>query len=416
MSKASNLAGFSTSISPPASLNVGVVTATSFFGSGSGLTGVGIGTDGNVNTTGIITATSFVGNGSGLTGVGPSSQDVTSVAGITTINLSLGNVIYFTHNTDTTVAFANTTTTQEITFIRVKDNTSTPRSITWPSSLRWNNIVLSTGAGPILSNTSKDNSAQTFSLITRNSGINWYGWEESSFPGDNLALFSWGLGSSGQLGQTNRTQFSSPVQIPGTSWSSIAGGTIHSLATKTDNTLWSWGNGANGRLGQNDTTQFSSPIQIPGTTWSAISATQHSLATKTDGTLWSWGQGSNGQLGQNNRTQFSSPVQIPGTTWSSISGGNEHSLATKTDGTLWSWGLGSVGRLGQNSTVTRSSPIQIPGTSWSSISGGDYHSLATKTDGTLWSWGDACKWTTRNKPGRRSFITSTNTRNDMEFY
>jgi hypothetical protein len=46
MSKASNLAGFSTSISPPASLNVGVVTATSFFGSGANLTGVGIGTDG----------------------------------------------------------------------------------------------------------------------------------------------------------------------------------------------------------------------------------------------------------------------------------------------------------------------------------------------------------------------------------
>jgi hypothetical protein len=39
MSKASNLAGFSTSISPPSNLNVGVVTATSFFGDGSGLTG-----------------------------------------------------------------------------------------------------------------------------------------------------------------------------------------------------------------------------------------------------------------------------------------------------------------------------------------------------------------------------------------
>ena len=57
MSKASNLAGFSTSISPPANLNVGVVTATSFVGGGSGLTGVGIGTNGNVNTSGIITAT-----------------------------------------------------------------------------------------------------------------------------------------------------------------------------------------------------------------------------------------------------------------------------------------------------------------------------------------------------------------------
>jgi alpha-tubulin suppressor-like RCC1 family protein len=34
--------------------------------------------------------------------------------------------------------------------------------------------------------------------------------------------------------------------------------------------LWAWGTNANGRLGQNTTTQFSSPVQIPGTTWSSI--------------------------------------------------------------------------------------------------------------------------------------------------
>lgn len=40
MSRASNLAGFSTSISPPSNLTVGVITAVSFVGNGSGLTGV----------------------------------------------------------------------------------------------------------------------------------------------------------------------------------------------------------------------------------------------------------------------------------------------------------------------------------------------------------------------------------------
>ena len=40
MSRASNLAGFSTSISPPRDLSVGVITAVSFVGNGSGLTGV----------------------------------------------------------------------------------------------------------------------------------------------------------------------------------------------------------------------------------------------------------------------------------------------------------------------------------------------------------------------------------------
>ena len=39
---------------------VGIVSATSFSGSGSGLTGVGLGTTGSINTSGIITATSIV--------------------------------------------------------------------------------------------------------------------------------------------------------------------------------------------------------------------------------------------------------------------------------------------------------------------------------------------------------------------
>ena len=34
-------------------------------------------------------------------------------------------------------------------------------------------------------------------------------------------LFSWGNNSQGDLGQNNQTDYSSPIQIPGTTWSSI---------------------------------------------------------------------------------------------------------------------------------------------------------------------------------------------------
>ena len=147
--------------------------------------------------------------------------------------------------------------------------------------------------------------------------------------------------------------------------------------------LFSSGDNNEGQLGQNDRIKHSSPVQIPGTSWSSVtSGSQHSLATKTDGTLWAWGYNTLGQLGQSNTTEFVSPVQIPGTTWSSISAGNQHSLATKTDNTLWSWGSNGsngYGRLGQNDTINRSSPVQIPGTTWSSISGSNYYTLAIKS-------------------------------------
>ena len=39
--------------------------------------------------------------------------------------------------------------------------------------------------------------------------------------------------------------------------------------TTTATQLWTWGSNNEGRLGQNNDTNYSSPIQIPGTTWVA---------------------------------------------------------------------------------------------------------------------------------------------------
>jgi len=211
-------------------------------------------------------------------------------------------------------------------------------------------------------------------------------------------LWAWGRNAQGQLGQNTLTYHSSPVQIPGTTWSRVryAGTAAAVLATKTDNTLWAWGYNAYGQLGQNGPTNTdrSSPIQIPGTTWHTEKfdmGHNKAFATKTDGTLWAWGRNNWGQLGLNQApaqlAACSSPIQIPGTTWSNIQDAYGHTNATKTDGTLWAWGYQGYGELGQNNTTVYSSPVQIPGTTWDKIGSSLYASSATKTDGTLWTWG-----------------------------
>ena len=209
-------------------------------------------------------------------------------------------------------------------------------------------------------------------------------------------LWSWGYNGNGSLGQNDRTTRSSPVQVPGTTWAVTASTIGATYAIKTDGTLWSWGYNATGTLGLNQpaNTRYSSPTQIPGTTWSKIATGErNAFALKTDGTLWSWGRNESGWLGLNegsNTTSLSksSPTQISGTTWTSNYAVTlQGTLAIKTDGTLWSWGKNNNGSLGQNNQTNYSSPTQIPGT-WSSVNvSGEYKVRAIKTDGTLWSWG-----------------------------
>ena len=213
-------------------------------------------------------------------------------------------------------------------------------------------------------------------------------------------LWSWGNNHKGQLGVNDKTSRSSPIQIPGTTYSSVSGGYYNNAAVKTDGTLWSWGYNYLGLLGQNEGTpaQYSSPVQVPGTNWSS-SASGHyiMLARKTDGTLWSWGHNGNGQLGLNapQNANQSSPVQIPGTDWSEQYCSNQSACsAIKTDGTLWMWGRNHWGQLGQNSPVNshRSSPVQVgSGSNWAILARGTAdktsNPIAIKTDGTLWTWG-----------------------------
>ena len=271
----------------------------------------------------------------------------------------------------------------------------------------------------------------------------------------NREAWFWGQGNDGQNALNNTTHYSSPTQLPGTTWEYIVTHNDTGHATKTDGTLWSWGVNANGNLGLNQASgAYSSPIQVgtdttwnkiavlykggdqmssikddgtfwtwgggfygsmginlnnprrssptqvgTETTWKQVSIAQYwQLATKTDGTLWEWGNGTEGQLGQNDRTDRSSPVQIPGTSWAHSQVGQGFGLAVRTDGTLWAWGENTNGKLGQNASVNahKSSPTQIPGTTWAS---GEFQ-LATaansvasiKTDGTLWVWGESGSW------------------------
>ena len=314
-----NAAGLSTTT---ANINAGIMSATSFAGN---FTGVASGITGTPNiVVGIMTGT-LNGDGSSLTGIAATNwitNNVTANSSTTTVDLSDGNVVKFTQSADTTVSFANTGTSNIVSFIRA-DGSGT---ITWPSSVKWTG-----GSEPTLLSNPRSSDYQVFTLLTRDEGVTWYAWEDINYDPSDKALMAWGSNNSGIGGYNlpGQARRSSPVQVPGTNWSTMAnhGGSVlyASFGVKTDGTLWSWGSQQEGGdilgvLGQNGpgNVSYSSPIQIgSGTDWLVghTPDNKYVIATKTDGTLWSWGYNGQGELGQNQEgpsASYSSPIQVPG--------------------------------------------------------------------------------------------------------
>ena len=66
------------------------------------------------------------------------------------------------------------------------------------------------------------------------------------------------------------TSYHHQFKYLGTTWNQVFGAGYNAVEvlTKTDGTLWAWGYNQFGQLAQNNTTSYSSPVQIPGTTWS----------------------------------------------------------------------------------------------------------------------------------------------------
>jgi len=108
------------------------------------------------------------------------------------------------------------------------------------------------------------------SLASAGNYVSWFGRTDGTL---------WAAGQNngdrrGALAQNDLVYRSSPVQIPGTTWGTNQNhfkGSGTPLAMKTDGTLWSWGYNSQGGIGQNNRVDYSSPVQIGSETdWISI--------------------------------------------------------------------------------------------------------------------------------------------------
>ena len=152
-------------------------------------------------------------------------------------------------------------------------------------------------------------------------------------------FYSWGQGTNGQLGDNTAVDKSSPVLVVGgfTDWISIAGGgnSTNGGGIRNNGTAWSWGVNSSGQLGDGTTINRSSPVLVIGgiTDWNEVfvSGGANFAAIRNNGTVWGWGFNSFGQIGDGTTTTRSSPVLVLGgfTNWKQINVSNRATMAIK---------------------------------------------------------------------------------------
>ena len=375
----------------------------------------------NLTASGTITATSFVGNGSALTGISGggslisgTNQSVTASTSTTTINTANGGQIDLTLSANTVLTIINSLAVTEL-YIKILGS---GYSIVWPTNVKWD-------GGPGYTPDTYNNNVNLVSLYTANGGTTWDARIREATLNYNYtteyrtAGRMYFAGGTDWAGQNTTNSFIYPDNILRSSLTAIGSGTnwldvrvngntyIYNVwAIRNDYTLWNWGSpctqgtGYSGALYTSGSPYpySSSPVQVgTDTDWwkfGQFGQSAPDVVIKKDGSAWWWtdrlrGDPSMFTLG----SQRFSPTQVFGGQWKAIGMAGKNStlsacVGIKADGSLWTWGnnynkgiifsgLGS-----ESADIPILSPIQYGvEKDWADVQCGGYFYFLLKNDG-----------------------------------
>ncbi|MDP2709885.1 MAG: RHS repeat-associated core domain-containing protein [Solirubrobacteraceae bacterium] len=212
------------------------------------------------------------------------------------------------------------------------------------------------------------------------------------------ALYAWGENFLQQVGDGTTIDRHAPVAVVGATgtFTAVAQGANHTLALSSTGTVWSWGLGTNGQLGRSPASGTGDPPDvIPGLTniVEVAAAGDWSMARDDLGRVWTWGRNTDGQLGRNCIFGTCIDSAVPGmiaglSEMNAVAAGESHGLAIAGDDTARAWGANSSGQLGDGTTTQRDAPVAVFEIANAvAVAGGASHSLAVRSDTGFRAWG-----------------------------
>jgi len=213
-------------------------------------------------------------------------------------------------------------------------------------------------------------------------------------------VWGWGLNGGGELCLGNRTAYTTPVKLPFSHVTALAGASTHALYD-SKGTVYACGQNLAGDLGTGRMNANTTPRKVVGLDGSSVTELVASFANSgallSNGKYYDWGYNANGQLGDGLTGAASDVpvhVRLPHPVAQVAQGGsiwkNGQTIAMLSDGSLWGWGDDWAAQLGNGARTAQPVPARFlapAGVTYQSLASGSATSYAISTTGKVYAWG-----------------------------